>query len=116
MPASRTEALLQIFTEVGARNGLRPVHEDITLKARKARLAGVTVLRGVMGYGRAGQVRRARPLGLAPKLPLVVEIVDTEEKLKAFLPVLDRMRNVGLVTWRTLEAAHHGGRKPRARG
>jgi PII-like signaling protein len=68
------------------------------MKAREMHLAGATVLRGPMGFGKSSRVHTAKILRLSMDLPFVVEIVDTEEKLKAFLPVLDQMMKGGLIT------------------
>lgn len=68
------------------------------LKAREMHLAGATVLRGPMGYGKSSRLHTAKILRLSMDLPLVIEIVDTEEKITSFLPLLDEMMKGGLVT------------------
>ena len=68
------------------------------LKAREMHLAGATVLRGPMGFGKTSRWHTAKILRLSMDLPLVIEIVDSEEKINAFLPVLDEMMKGGLVT------------------
>ena len=68
------------------------------LKARELHIAGATVLRGPMGYGKSSQLHTAKILRLSMDLPLVIEIVDAEEKIQAFLPMLDEMMKGGLVT------------------
>ncbi len=74
------------------------MYEAIVLKARELHLAGATVLRGPMGFGKSSRLHTAKILRLSMDLPLVIEIVDSEEKIQAFLPVLDKMMGGGLVT------------------
>ncbi len=76
----------------------QPLYEAIVLKARELHLAGATVLRGPMGFGKSSRRHTAKVLRLSIDLPLVIEIVDAEEKINPFLPVLDGMRKGGLVT------------------
>ncbi len=78
------------------------------IKAR-AGLAGATVLRGPMGFGLHAVVHTAKVLDLSAKRPLVIEIVDSEDKIRAFLGVLDTMGELGLVTLEKVEVAHLGG-------
>jgi hypothetical protein len=90
--------LLRIFIGESDRWQHRPLYEAIVLKAREMHLAGATVLRGPMGFGKASRLHTAKILRLSMDLPLVIEIVDAEEKINAFLPVLDEMVGGGLVT------------------
>ena len=90
--------LLRIFLGESDRWEHKPLYEAIVLKARELHLAGATVLRGPMGYGKSSRLHTAKILRLSMDLPLVIEIVDTEEKIQAFLPVLDEMMKGGLVT------------------
>lgn len=90
--------LLRVFIGESARWKHQPLYEAIVLKAREMHLAGATVLRGPMGYGKSSRLHTAKILRLSFDLPLVIEIVDTEEKLSAFLPVLDEMMKKGLMT------------------
>jgi uncharacterized protein len=90
--------LLRIFIGESDRWHHRPLYEAIVLKARELHLAGATVLRGPMGYGKSSRLHTAKILRLSMDLPLVIEIVDTEEKINSFLPVLDEMMKGGLVT------------------
>jgi PII-like signaling protein len=90
--------LLRIFIGESDRWEHRSLYEAIVLKAREAHLAGATVLRGPMGFGKSSRVHTAKILRLSMDLPLVIEIVDSEEKINAFLPELDRMMGGGLVT------------------
>ena len=90
--------LLRVFIGESDRWHHQPLYEAIVLKARELHLAGATVLRGPMGYGKSSRLHTAKILRLSMDLPLVIEIVDTEEKIQAFLPVLDEMMKGGLVT------------------
>ena len=76
----------------------KPLYEAIVLKARAAHHAGATVLRGPMGFGKSSRLHTAKILRLSMDLPLVIEIVDSEEKINAFLPELDAIIGGGLVT------------------
>lgn len=90
--------LLRIFIGESDRWEHRPLYEAIVLKAREAQLAGATVLRGPMGFGKSSLLHTAKILRLSSDLPLVIEIVDSEQKINAFLPELDPMLRGGLVT------------------
>jgi uncharacterized protein len=90
--------LLRIFIGESDRWHHQPLYEAIVLKARELHLAGATVLRGPMGYGKSSRLHTAKILRLSMDLPLVIEIVDSEEKIQGFLPVLDEMMKGGLVT------------------
>src|SRR4051812_21830412 len=90
--------LLRIFIGESDRSGHKPLYEAIVLAAREAGLAGATVLRGPMGFGKSSQLHTSKILRLSNDLPLVIEIVDREEKINAFLPTLDPMLGGGLVT------------------
>ena len=90
--------LLRIFIGESDRWKHQPLYEAIVLKARELHLAGATVLRGPMGYGKSSRLHTAKILRLSMDLPLVIEIVDAEEKMQGFLPVLEEMMQGGLVT------------------
>jgi PII-like signaling protein len=90
--------LLRIFIGESDRWQHKPLYEAIVLKARETHLAGATVLRGPMGFGKTSRLHTAKILRLSMDLPLVIEIVDSEEKINAFLPVLNPMMKGGLVT------------------
>ena len=90
--------LLRRFIGESDRWKHQPLYEAIVLKARELHIAGATVLRGPMGYGKSSQLHTAKILRLSMDLPLVIEIVDAEEKIQAFLPMLDEMMKGGLVT------------------
>jgi PII-like signaling protein len=90
--------LLRIFIGESDRWEHRPLYEAIVLKARETHLAGATVLRGAMGFGKSSRLHTAKILRLSMDLPLLIEIVDSEEKIQAFLPMLNQMMKGGLVT------------------
>ena len=90
--------LLRIFIGESDRWEHKPLYEAIVLKARELHLAGATVLRGPMGFGKSSRLHTAKILRLSMDLPLVIEIVDSEEKIQSFLPLLDKMMGGGLLT------------------
>lgn len=108
MHAPSSAVLLRIYTEEGRRSGHRPLYEDIVLKARKLGLAGATVLRGPMGFGQSTIIHTAKILEFSGKLPLVIEIVDTDEKIQSLLKDVDGMRGIGLVTLEKVEVVRYG--------
>jgi PII-like signaling protein len=99
--------LLRIYLGESDRWQHQPLYEAIVLKARELHLAGATVLRGPMGFGAASRIHTAKILRLSIDLPLVIEIVDTEEKVQGFLPVLDEMMGGGLVTLEKVRVIHY---------
>lgn len=90
--------LLRIFLGESDRWEHKPLYEAIVLKAREMHLAGATVLRGPAGFGKSSRLHTTKILRLSYDLPLVIEIVDAEEKINEFLPILDKMMKGGLVT------------------
>jgi len=90
--------LLRVFMGESDRHGHRPLYEVIVQEARKLGLAGATVLRGVMGFGKASHIHTAKILRLSEDLAVVVEIVDKPDRIEAFLPHLDALIDEGLVT------------------
>jgi uncharacterized protein len=90
--------ILRVFIGESDRHEHKPLYETIVLKAREAHLAGATVLRGPMGFGKSSRLHTAKILRLSMDLPIVIEIVDSEEKIRSFLPVLDGLMGGGLVT------------------
>jgi PII-like signaling protein len=108
MQAPQLAMLLRIYTEEGKQDGGRPLYEAIVLKAREMGLAGATVLRGPMGFGQSHAIHTAKILDLSARLPLVIEIVDGEDSIRAFLKALDGMRDLGLVTTEKVEVVRYG--------
>lgn len=90
--------LLRVFIGEGDHYGGKPLYEAIILEARRQGMAGATALRGLMGFGAHSRLHTAKVLCLSEDLPIVVEIVDTPEKIEALLPKLDEMIEEGLVT------------------
>ena len=99
--------LLRIYVGESDRWQHQPLYEAIVLKARELHLAGATVLRGPMGFGAASRIHTAKILRLSMDLPMVIEIVDTEEKVNALLPFLDEMMGGGLVTLEKIKVIHY---------
>jgi uncharacterized protein len=99
--------LLRIFVGESDRHGHRPLYEALVLKAREAGLAGATVVRGVMGFGKHSILHTAKILRLSEDLPMVVEIADSLERIEAFLPLLDEMISDGLVTLERVRVIHY---------
>jgi len=108
MQVPREAVLLRIFVGEDDRTKGRPLYEAIVLKAREAGLAGATVLRGPMSFGKSSTLHTAKVLRLSEDLPIVIEIVDTQEKIDAFLPVLDPMMGSGLVTLERVQVLQYG--------
>jgi hypothetical protein len=103
--------LLRIFIGEDDRHEHRPLYEAIVLKARELHLAGATVLRGPMGFGHSSRLHTAKILRLSEDLPVIVEIVDSEEQINSFLPVLDKMMGSGLVTMEKLQVLQYGAKQ-----
>jgi len=104
--------LLRIFIGESDRWEHKPLYEAIVLKARELHMAGATVLRGPMGFCKSSRLHTAKILRLSVDLPLVIEIVDSEEKVQAFLPHLDKMITGGLVTMETVKVMEYRGSAP----
>lgn len=100
--------LLRIFLGENDRHEHKPLYEAIVLKAREMHLAGATVLRGPMSYGHSSRLHTAKILRLSEDLPVVIEIVESEEKINEFLPVLDGMMGSGLVTLEKVQVLQYG--------
>ena len=112
MQIPKQALLLRIFFGEDDKLQGRPLYEAIVLKAREMHLAGATVLRGPMGFGASSRLHTTKILRLSEDLPLLIEIVDSEEKINDFLPVLDRMMSSGLVTLEKVQVLQYGARKP----
>jgi len=104
--------LLRIFIGENDRHEGLPLYEWIVRQARENGLAGATVLRGLEGYGAHSRLHKAKILRLSSDLPLVVEIVDTEEKIQAFLPLIDDAVAEGLATVERVEVHFYRSGKP----
>jgi PII-like signaling protein len=110
MEIPKEAVLLRIFIGESDRWQHQPLYEAIVLRARALHLGGATVLRGGMGFGKTSHLHTAKVLNLSTDLPLVIEIVDSEEKINAFLPELDGMITGGLVTMEKVKVLHYRGK------
>ena len=108
MYSQETDLLLRIFIGENDHFDGSPLYESIVLKAREQGLAGATVLRGPMGFGHSSLLRTAHILRISQDLPVIVEIVDTKEKITAFLSLLDGMVKGGLVTLEEIQVVRYG--------
>jgi len=108
MQIPREAVLLRIFFGENDKFQRLPLHEAIVLKAREMHLGGATVLRGHIGFGHSSRIHTTKILRLSQDLPVVVEIIDSQEKIDAFLPVLDGMMSSGLITMERAEVLKYG--------
>jgi len=107
--AQTTDAtLLRLFIGESDEHAGRPLHEAIVLKAREMGLAGATVLRGAMGYGRSSRIHTAKILRLSEDLPVVIEIVDAADRIDRFLAEAEPMLGSCLVTLENIRIARYG--------
>jgi len=107
--------LLRIFLGEFDKVGHRPLYETILLAARKEGLAGCTVLKGVLSYGASTRIHTAKLIDISEDLPLVVEIVDQEQKINEFLPVVnslfDECGKGGLITIEKVDVLYYEPKK-----
>lgn len=107
--------LLRIFIGELDKIGHQPLYEAILFEAKKQGLAGCTVLRGIMSFGASSRVHTAKLIDISTDLPIVIEIVDHEEKLNRFMPVLDKMMEDsgrgGLITIEKAEVLYYKHKK-----
>jgi len=108
MEIPKQALLLRIFIGEDDKCEGAPLYEAIVLKAREKHLAGATVLRGPMGFGPSSRLHTAKILRLSEDLPLVIEIVDAEERINDFLPILDKMMSSGLITLEKVQVLQYG--------
>jgi uncharacterized protein len=108
MQIPQQAVLLRIFIGEDDKFGSSPLYEAIVMKARESHLAGATVLRGSMGFGKSSRLHTTKILRLSEDLPLVIEIVDSEEKINDFLTTLDGMMPSGLVTMEKVQVLRYG--------
>jgi len=111
MQVPKDAVLLRIFFGEDEKADNLPLYEAIVLKAREMHLAGATVLRGPMGFGHSSRIHTTKILRLSQDLPIVVEIVDAEDKINAFLAVLNGMIGSGLVTLEKVKVLQYGNGK-----
>lgn len=105
--------LLRIFIGESDRHGTQPLYTAIVEAARSAGLSGATVFKGIEGFGGHSVVHAARVFDLSTDLPVLVEIVDTEEKIRAFVPTLDGLVKEGLVTLETVQVLRYMSGAPK---
>ncbi len=108
MQLVRDAVLLRVFFGEDDKYKNLPLYEAIVLKAREMHLAGTTVLRGSLGFGHSSRIHTTKILRLAQDLPIVLELVDTQDKVDAFLPVLDEMMSSGLITLEKVQVLQYG--------
>src|SRR5438045_9048242 len=113
MQIPKQALLLRIFIGEDDKFGSSPLYEAIVLKAREWRLAGATVLRGPMCFGASSRLHTTKILRLSEDLPLVIEIVDSEDKLNGFLRTLDQMMTSGLITLEKVQVLQYGAKDTR---
>jgi uncharacterized protein len=113
MQIPENATLLRIFIGEDDKHEGAPLHQAIVRKAREMHLAGATVLRGAVGFGHSSRLHTSKILRLSEDLPLVVEIVDSREKIDQFLPLLNGMMTGGLVTLEPVRVLQYGpGKRP----
>ena len=106
--------LLRVFIGEQDKINSKPLYEQIVMKARELNMAGATVLQGILGFGADSRIHSAKILRLSEDLPIVVEIVDTEEKINTILPFLDETVQEGMITLekvKVLKYTHSGQKK-----
>lgn len=108
MNVFREETLLRIFIGESDHHQGKALYEQIVIKAKELQLAGVTVLRGIMGYGANSQIHTAKILRLSEDLPIVIEIVESEENINRILPFLDEWIGNGIVTMEKVKTIKYG--------
>jgi hypothetical protein len=108
MQIPKEATLLRIFIGESDRFDNKPLYEAIVLKAREMHIAGATVLRGPMGFGHSSRLHTAKILRLSEDLPLVIEIVDSEDKINTLLNVIDGMMQSGLITLEKVRVFQYG--------
>lgn len=112
MQLPRNSRLLRIFFgEEDQAPGGRPLYEAIVTKAREMNMAGATVLRGPLGFGRSSVLHTAKILRLSQDLPIVVEIVDSPEKIDAFIPAVMALAQSCLITTEEVHVIRYGNQE-----
>jgi PII-like signaling protein len=108
MQIPRQAMLLRIFMGEDDRFDGKPLYEAIVLKAREMHLGGATVLRGPLGFGQSSRLHTSKLLRLSEDLPVLIEIVDSEENIQAFVEAIDPMMGSGLVTLEKVTVLQYG--------
>jgi len=110
MQIPKQAVLLRIFIGEDDKFEGKPLYEAIVLKAREMHLAGATVLRGPMGFGASSRLHTTKILRLSEDLPLVIEVVDSDDNINGFLPTLDGMMSSGLITLEKVQVLQYGSK------
>ena len=108
MVAPGSAVLLRIYTDEDALYGAEALAAVIVKRAREAQLAGATVLRGSLGYGHSSRLHAHRPFRLDDNMPVVIDIVDDEAPLRAFVVTLGEFHDIGLITFEKVEVVRYG--------
>src|SRR5579862_4995053 len=108
MQIPRDAVLLRIFLGETDRFEGQPLYEALVLKAREMHLGGATVLRGPMGFGHSSRLHTTKVLRLSEDLPLIVEVVESQEKINAYLEAIDPMMGSGLITMEKVQVLQYG--------
>ena len=115
MQLEGASTLLRIFTGEVDKIGHTPLYEAIVLAARKEGIAGASVLRGILSYGASSRIHTARLIDISEDLPIIIEMVDKDEKINAFLPVVsslfDQCGRGGLITTEKVNVMYYKSRK-----
>ena len=114
MDLPRDAVLLRIFIGENDLYQGEPLFKVIVLRAGEQHLAGATVFRGPMGFGKSSHLQSSAILRLSLDSPIVIEIVDTEEKIQSFLPTIEPIMGPGLVTMERVEAVFYKGKNDQA--
>ena len=104
------QQLLRIYLDESDRFGHKPLYEAIVLKARELGLAGATVFRSPMGFGKTSVIKTSKILNLSTDLPMVIDIVDVPEKISLLIPFIDENLKGGLVTLQAVSVIHQSAR------
>ena len=107
MSALAEAVLLRVFVQEEDRYGHHALYKALVAKALEQKMAGATVLRGPLGFGRLRHVRSELNVATGPGLPMVIEVVDSSEQIDRFLPVLHEMVDSGLVTFKKVQAVRY---------
>ncbi|MEO6913684.1 MAG: DUF190 domain-containing protein [Candidatus Baltobacteraceae bacterium] len=113
MKLEGTGKLLRIFIGESDRHGAQPLYTAIVDAARRSGLGGATVFKGIEGFGAHSVVHAARVFDLSTDLPVLIELVDTEEKIRAFIPQLDKMVTEGMITLESVEVIRYKSGSPK---
>ena len=113
MKSETTGKLLRVFVGESDRHGKQPLYTAIVERARRAGLGGATVFKGIEGFGGHSVVHAARIFDLSTDLPVLIEIIDSEDKIRDFIPVLDEIVHEGLITLETVEVIRYKSGEPK---